>query len=111
MERQKIYKQHEENKKWMNDLLFFQDELKVMSRRLSEIAAKNTSKEVLAQLEHFQNQAIVQQNNIDELKHHLNVGNDHLRNEIEKYIKWYNEDRIKTKLNGMSPVMYRLHSA
>ena len=34
-----------------------------------------------------------------------------LINEIEKYIKWYNEDRIKTKLNGMSPVMYRLHSA
>ncbi|NSU33701.1 hypothetical protein B9N49_09460, partial [Finegoldia magna] len=27
------------------------------------------------------------------------------------YIRWYNEDRIKTKLNGMSPVMYRLHSA
>ena len=36
---------------------------------------------------------------------------EHLRNEIKKYIKWYNEDRIKTKLNGMSPVMYRLHSA
>ena len=34
-----------------------------------------------------------------------------LVNEIEGYIKWYNEDRIKTKLNGMSPVMYRLHSA
>lgn len=31
--------------------------------------------------------------------------------EIEKYIRWYNEDRIKTKLNGMSPVMYRLHPA
>lgn len=31
--------------------------------------------------------------------------------EIEKYIRWYNKDRIKTKLNGMSPVMYRLHSA
>ncbi|MFR7760674.1 MAG: IS3 family transposase, partial [Peptoniphilus grossensis] len=23
---------------------------------------------------------------------------DNLRNEIEKYIRWYNEDRIKTKL-------------
>lgn len=34
-----------------------------------------------------------------------------LINEIEKYIRWYNEDRIKTKLNGMSPVDYRLHSA
>ncbi|MCY3076804.1 IS3 family transposase [Aerococcus mictus] len=36
---------------------------------------------------------------------------DELISEIKKYIKWYNEDRIKTKLNGMSPVMYRLHSA
>ena len=36
---------------------------------------------------------------------------DELVSEIEKYIKWYNEDRIKIKLNGMSPVMYRLHSA
>ena len=25
---------------------------------------------------------------------------DELVNEIEKYIKWYNEDRVKTKLNG-----------
>jgi len=32
---------------------------------------------------------------------------DDLKNIIEEYIKWYNEDRIKTKLNGMSPVMYR----
>ncbi|WP_363316107.1 IS3 family transposase [uncultured Anaerococcus sp.] len=29
---------------------------------------------------------------------------EQLRKEIELYIKWYNEDRIKTKLNGMSPV-------
>ena len=36
---------------------------------------------------------------------------DELINEIEKYIRWYNEDRIKTKLSGMSPVDYRLHSA
>ena len=36
---------------------------------------------------------------------------EQLRKEIESYIKWYNKDRIKTKLNGMSPVDYRLHSA
>ena len=30
---------------------------------------------------------------------------DELVNEIEKYIKWYNEDRVKTKLNGMSTVI------
>ncbi|WP_374043068.1 IS3 family transposase [uncultured Peptoniphilus sp.] len=26
-------------------------------------------------------------------------------------MEWYNNDRIKTKLNGMSPVLFRLHSA
>ncbi len=36
---------------------------------------------------------------------------EELIKEIEKYIKWYNNDRIKTKLNGMSPVLFRLHSA
>ncbi len=36
---------------------------------------------------------------------------EELRKEIESYIKWYNEDRIKAKLNGMSPIDYRLHSA
>ncbi len=50
------------------------------------------------------------------LKQEMYYGNDfknydQLRNEIESYIKWYNEDSIKTKLNGMSPVEYRLHSA
>lgn len=36
---------------------------------------------------------------------------EELIKEVEKYIEWYNNDRIKTKLNGMSPVMFRLHSA
>ncbi len=30
---------------------------------------------------------------------------------IERYIEWYNKDRIKTKLKGMSPIRYKLHSA
>ena len=29
--------------------------------------------------------------------------------ELRKYIKYYNNDRIKAKLNGMSPVQYRTH--
>lgn len=33
---------------------------------------------------------------------------DELKNTIEKYIKYYNEQRIKEKLNWMSPVEYRL---
>jgi hypothetical protein len=85
-EKQKVYAQHRENKTWMNDLLFFQDEIKVMKRRLSEIASRNTSKDVMAQLEHFQNLMIVQQNNIDHLKHRLNIGNDGIQAEIKRNV-------------------------
>lgn len=84
METQKIYQQHEENTKWMKDMLFFQDEIKVLQNRLAEIAAKNNSKEVLSNLEHFQNQLIVQKNNIDTLKHEINVGNDVINADIKK---------------------------
>ena len=29
---------------------------------------------------------------------------------IREYIDWYNNKRIKTKLNGLSPVEYRLQA-
>ena len=35
---------------------------------------------------------------------------DELKNKIEKYIKYYNEQRIKEKLGWMSPVEYRLNT-
>lgn len=36
---------------------------------------------------------------------------DELCREIERYINWYNFDRIKAKLNGLSPIEFRLQSA
>lgn len=35
---------------------------------------------------------------------------EHLKKEVESYIHYYNNDRIKLKLKGMSPVQYRTHS-
>ncbi|MFM6936158.1 MAG: IS3 family transposase, partial [Aquirufa sp.] len=32
-----------------------------------------------------------------------------LKREIKSYIKYYNHERIKMNLNGMSPVKYRDH--
>ncbi len=34
---------------------------------------------------------------------------DHFLTELEEYLRYYNEDRIKVRLNGMSPVQYRTH--
>ena len=34
---------------------------------------------------------------------------EELKSKIERFIKYYNEKRIKEKLRWMSPVQYRLH--
>ncbi|MGN7401459.1 IS3 family transposase, partial [Cytobacillus praedii] len=34
-----------------------------------------------------------------------------LKQAIEAYIQYYNNERIKQKLAGMSPVQYRLHTS
>ena len=36
---------------------------------------------------------------------------EHFISELHTYIKWYNTKRIKLKLDGMSPVEYRLAAA
>lgn len=82
MKTEKIYTQHEENKQWMNSLMFYTDDIKIMKGRLAEVAAKNTSKDVLAQVEHFQNQFVIQSNNIDTLKHEINLSNDAINKDI-----------------------------
>ncbi len=35
---------------------------------------------------------------------------DHFRKELEDYIDYYNNKRIKCKLKGLSPVNYRIQS-
>lgn len=65
----KIYNQHSENTELMEKLFFYKDEIRIMQEKIAEVAAKNSSKDVLAQIEHFQNQLIVQRNNIDMIKH------------------------------------------
>ena len=37
-------------------------------------------------------------------------GYDELKNSIERYIKYYNEQRIKARLGYLSPVEYRLRN-
>jgi hypothetical protein len=77
-----IYKQHEENTEWLNKLSFYTDEITILTGRLEEIAAKNTDKEVLAFVEHFQNQFIIQKNNIDEINHVVKQNEQALEKEI-----------------------------
>jgi hypothetical protein len=84
METKKVYALHEENKEWLSKLAFYKDEIKVMGNRVAEIASKNTSKDILSLVEHFQNQLIVQRNNIDELAHSINDHETYLVNRAKE---------------------------
>ncbi len=64
---------HFEHKQWRRELLFWEDELKSLQNRLNELVMRWTDKEVLAQLEQYQNQFLIQENAIDELEDHINL--------------------------------------
>ena len=81
--KEKIFKQHEENKEWINKLEFYKEEIQILKGRLEELAQKNSSKEVLSELEHFQNQMIIQRNNIDNILHAVNLNESSLIADIE----------------------------
>jgi hypothetical protein len=77
-----IYDQHAENTEWTNKLNFYKDEIRIMTGRLEEIASKNNATEVLSQVEHFQNQLIIQRNNIDEALHAVKINEESLQAEV-----------------------------
>ncbi len=84
METKKVYELHEEHKTWLNNLAFYKDEIKVMQNRIAEVAGKNNSQDVLKQIEHFQNQLIIQRNSIDELNHTIKDHENYLENRAKE---------------------------
>lgn len=59
---------HFEHTLWNNELAFYKDELSVLEPRIYELSTKYTSKEVLEGIEHFQNQFLIQKQNIHDLQ-------------------------------------------
>ncbi len=70
---------------WLNSIAFYEGELDILKERLLEIAQKNTAVEVMAQVEHFQNQFIIQQNNLDELKHQVHAHESMVAQDARKH--------------------------
>lgn len=81
---EKLYTQHAEHTEWMDKLKFYADEITLMKGRLEEITSKNNHSDVLTNVEHFQNQLIIQKNNIDELAHTIKIDEDVLEKEVNK---------------------------
>jgi len=82
-EQERIYTQHSENMEWSNTLKFYKDELDVLKSRLAELASKNNNKDMLKEVEHFQNQFIIQRTNIDNISHEVKMNEEKLMAEIK----------------------------
>ena len=59
---------HFEHQQWSSELAFWEDELKSFKNRLSELVTRWTDNEVLAQLEHYQNEFILHGGVIEDLQ-------------------------------------------
>ena len=63
---------HQDHREWLNILSFYEEDVESMKKRLNEVASKNTDREMHAWVERFQNKFIIQQEQIDILKHDIN---------------------------------------
>jgi chromosome segregation ATPase len=108
-----LHELHAEHNEFLSVLAFAKDEIKTFKNRLDEVVTANNKAEVMAQVEHFENQFIRHNEVIDELKHEIhdcevkiaklaesnNVATDHrkaddhveLRDQIETFNKIYAE--------------------
>jgi hypothetical protein len=98
---------HFEHQNWKSELDFWKDELKIFNNRLSELITRGTQKDVLKQLEHFQNEFILHGGVIDDLqetieKHEISIvahskeGNESMDFAlVKKHMKF--RDRIQTQ--------------
>lgn len=74
---------HFEHTLWSKELAFAGDEIRFFEKKLGEIVSKISDREVLASLEHFQNQFIRQKEVVDELNHAIGVHEQDLGNRLK----------------------------
>lgn len=97
---------HFDHMEWVNSLKFYKDEISIFEHRLEDIVRRNTKPEVMAELEHFQNQFIREKEVIDELRHDIKkseneVEKEHKDNPVAIEHRWFRDhtdlrDRFET---------------
>lgn len=76
---------HFAHMEWLNALAFYKEELSIFERRLEDIVRRNSKAEVMAELEHFQNQFIREKEVIDELRHDIKQHENFLEKEAKDH--------------------------
>ncbi|MGN6180913.1 MAG: hypothetical protein ACTHNW_17150 [Mucilaginibacter sp.] len=87
------------NSESLRALDFYNQELSFLQERLEEIASDNTAKEVQEKVEYFQNQLLIHQSAIDELKNLITTNNRRLELELLKTDPFVDEPLAKEHKN------------
>lgn len=110
----KIYELHEEHKSWLNKLAFYTDEVSIMQNRLGEVAKKNSDKDILVQVERFQNRLLLQKEQIDILSHDINGHESHLESRAKAnttavdHEKFEDHDQLRDRMDTFEKLFNEL---
>ena len=105
---------HQDHQEWDKKLAFYEDELKIMTNRLSEISAKNTDTDIKIKVEQFQNRFVIQKNEIDHLKHSINIAEDQIIANIKEnpvaytHRKLEDDVELRDKMQIFEPIFASL---
>ncbi|WP_305953159.1 hypothetical protein [Emticicia oligotrophica] len=101
---------HQDHQEWDKKLAFYEDELKIMSNRLAEVSAKNTDSDIKVKVEQFQNRFVIQKNEIDSLKHAINIGEDQITANLKQnpvaytHRKLEDDTELRDKMQVFEPI-------
>ena len=84
-----------EHSDWNRGSAFYLDEISILSNRLQEISIVYSNEEVKSQVEHFQNQFIIQKNNLEELKKKINNHEHHLSQDAIHHAQHLTKETIE----------------
>jgi len=76
---------HFELNLWLNEFRFYKEEIRIFNHRLGEIVTKDSSMEIMKDVEHFQNQYIRQTEVADELRHEVKQHENALETEAKDH--------------------------
>jgi hypothetical protein len=111
---------HHQTADWLREMDFYKQELAMLERRLGEVAANNTAKEVSAQVEHFQNVFIITKEQLDILSHDLREEESVIEAKVkqapehtnEKYTPTFDKmhERVKTFASGFADMRFAFNT-
>jgi len=80
---------HFEHKRWLIKLDFFKNELEIFEKMLEEVSVKNNAIDIRKKIEHFQNQFLLQNQRLAEVKHDVKKSESAIAKQlIDNSVAW-----------------------